>query len=180
MTAWILQQVYLNCSGDHFQAAKWMKDGLRLISSKRVNVTTNPGEALLKIASLAKSDEGTYRCEVTNELNNATASMTFWLTVVGSLSFGAVTPPQTVFVGARVELKCNASGFPTPRLHWRRIVTGGCAAYTKGKETLESQADGNYVIKEASRETMGEFQCLANNTVLTDETSSSVSVIVGR
>ena len=177
LTVTIGQRVILNCSGDYFTSAEWTKDGLRLVSDRLMTITT-PGESLLIIDSVENSDEGMYHCSVTNRGINVKASMTFSLTVLEGLVVGFVTPPQIGFQGDRVELKCNGSGFPAARVHWSHHVTGGCRH--GGGKRVTAESDSSVVIKSLSVELIGQFECVANNTLLSDQKSTNVSIFDGK
>lgn len=177
ITFWIGQQAAFNCTGEHFSDAKWTKDGLWLSSSDRFMIRKYPGESQLRINPVTEGDSGIYVCNVTSALTPATAIMEFSLTVLGSLVIAFVTPPQTVLQGGRVELQCDVYGVPTPNIYWRHVVTSGCGK--QEEELVKAQANGSFVIEEVTQEHIGVFQCLANSTMLTDEQSSSVSVVVG-
>ena len=170
-----MERVIFNCSGEYFTSAKWTKDGLWL-SSDRFMTTATSGEAVLTIDSVEKSDEGIYYCNVTNHVINVTTSMRFGLTVLGDLLVGFVTSPQIGFQGDWVELKCNASGLPTPRVHWSHLVSGGCG----GGKRVSTEPDGRMVIQSLSVELIGEFECIANNSLLVDQKSTNVSIFDGK
>ncbi|CAG0887216.1 unnamed protein product [Darwinula stevensoni] len=113
----------------------------------------------LQIKDIQEADAGTYQCQVLITVQNRiTADVLLSVRQPPVISDNS-TRSVVVSEGQSVTLECYASGYPLPRVSWRRennavLPTGG-AIYRGNKLTINS-------IKKEDR---GTYYCVAENTV---------------
>ncbi|XP_041479561.1 basement membrane-specific heparan sulfate proteoglycan core protein-like [Lytechinus variegatus] len=113
---------------------------------------------ILTIDSVRLTDAGQYVCMGSNQLDTANAYAT--LIVTSSVEVPTVRiEPRFIRVteGDRVELRCTATGNPTPTLRW----TGGQGGVLNPEHTFE---DGLFVIPKARASDEAEYHCEATNS----------------
>nr|KAG5686471.1 hypothetical protein BaRGS_030053 [Batillaria attramentaria] len=102
----------------------WRKRGNAPNSFQDIDITDNTkyafgvlGNPGLQIKNLARTDEGVYEVEATNELGTSSAN----ITVVMSYKPSSVniTGTQDVYKeGEAIQLTCSSEGFPVPDYRW--------------------------------------------------------------
>ncbi|XP_070563735.1 muscle, skeletal receptor tyrosine protein kinase-like [Ptychodera flava] len=104
-------------SGTPEPVVSWEKDGEPLPENMQSRVNLKNGN--LKLKNIEPADAGFYRCIATNEMGT-TYSQTAYLTV--HVPAKIIKGPQSynVTFGTVVNLTCEATGIPTPKLFWKR------------------------------------------------------------
>ncbi|XP_054089210.1 nephrin isoform X4 [Zeugodacus cucurbitae] len=155
----------------------WTKDGLPVPSTS----TSNGGAehriyadgANLNFTKLNRNDAGIYVCEASNSEGSAKLNVTIVVeygTTIKSISENVVVNP-----GEDAMLSCTVEGKPLTEEHikWERV------AYDMSKKTTTSFVNGtSYLhIKDARREDVGNFRCIADNRVA-NPTNRDILLIV--
>lgn len=115
----------------------------------------------LVIVNVSRADAGTYTCELdTDDLTPLAVSHTLQILVAPSLTRHPGSGELIVKKGSTVSLRCQAQGFPTPKISW-----------TKRNGLLDSgvhQEDagvGVYTMTNISHYQAGLYSCQASNGV---------------
>ncbi|XP_038107931.1 nephrin isoform X1 [Culex quinquefasciatus] len=152
-------------------AYTWTKDGLPILSSgvQRI-VSEGP---ILNITKLTRNDAGVYTCEAVNSQGSAMINIT--VVVEYGASIKSISENVIVNPGEDAMLSCTVEGKPLNEEHirWERI------GYDMTIKTSTTYANGtSYLhIKDARREDVGNFRCIADNRVA-NPTSRDVLLIV--
>ncbi|KAK9754133.1 Immunoglobulin I-set domain [Popillia japonica] len=113
----------------------------------------------LQIKDIQETDVGTYTCQVSTSLHNRVTAHVQLIVRRPPLISDNSTRSVIVSENQPVDLECYASGFPTPKISWRRennavLPTGG------------SIYRGNILkIKRVRKEDRGTYYCIADNSV---------------
>ncbi|XP_055619098.1 nephrin isoform X2 [Toxorhynchites rutilus septentrionalis] len=152
-------------------AYTWTKDGQPILSSgvQRI-VSEGP---ILNITKLTRNDAGIYTCEAVNSQGAAMINIT--VVVEYGASIKSISENVIVNPGEDAMLSCTVEGKPLNEEHirWERI------GYDMTIKTSTTYANGtSYLhIKDARREDVGNFRCIADNRVA-NPTSRDVLLIV--
>ncbi|XP_065093879.1 nephrin isoform X2 [Ochlerotatus camptorhynchus] len=152
-------------------AYTWTKDGLPILPSgvQRI-VSEGP---ILNITKLTRNDAGIYTCEAVNSQGSAMINIT--VVVEYGASIKSISENVVVNPGEDAMLSCTVEGKPLNEEHirWERI------GYDMTIKTSTTYANGtSYLhIKDARREDVGNFRCIADNRVA-NPTSRDVLLIV--
>ncbi|CAG5125030.1 unnamed protein product, partial [Candidula unifasciata] len=126
------------------------------------------GEGTLIIPEVRQEDAGTYQCTATNEAGTVKSEVRL------EVSSRPVIPPQqdyvTAAVGTPAQLRCDASGYPRPRISWMK--EDGDLPYEHS--VLDN---GELHIPRVKQEDAGTYSCLASNEYGT--TSYPVVLFIG-
>ncbi|XP_071481257.1 limbic system-associated membrane protein-like, partial [Diadema antillarum] len=83
--------------------------------------TSVKGRVTIEIVNAQVEDAGVWRCQV--QTSTATKQAVAQLRV-GAPTISFITQTVTTNVGSTVNLECNATGEPEPRVSWRRALPG--------------------------------------------------------
>ncbi|XP_052891416.1 nephrin-like [Anopheles moucheti] len=140
-------------------AYTWTKDGQRIASSGVPRIVSEG--PILNITKLKRSDAGVYTCEATNSQGSAMINIT--LQVKYAATIKSISKPVIVNPGEDAILNCTVDGNPLTPEHVRWERTG---YDLKAKTTAAyANATGALVVKDAHREDVGNFRCIADNHV---------------
>lgn len=170
--------VEMGCSADGYPSPGlvWTKDGAPLMPDARTAI----GLVRIRIERVQLSDQGRYRCTVSNQV--ATLEAEALLTVIPSArsvpssrnNNGPSQPSPTgnrrapfflqtpnsieVLTGNTVELPCQADGNPTPSIVWRK---DGQNMRPAGHIT--SMGNGSLIFRNVDLNDEGTYECTALN-----------------
>ncbi|XP_055601231.1 nephrin isoform X2 [Uranotaenia lowii] len=153
-------------------AYTWTKDGLPILAQSGVQRIVSEGP-ILNITKLTRADAGIYTCEAVNSQGSAMINIT--VVVEYGASIKSISENVIVNPGEDAMLSCTVEGKPLNEEHirWERI------GYDMTIKTSTTYANGtSYLhIKDARREDVGNFRCIADNRVA-NPTSRDVLLIV--
>lgn len=115
----------------------------------------------LSIKDVEESDKGEYMCQINT---SPMISQSGYLEVVVSPKIDEENTSSDTDIreGSDVSLRCRASGYPTPKITWRREDQKDIQVGTKTNSVIS----GEYMnITKASRLSMGAYLCIASNGV---------------
>ncbi|XP_031640306.1 nephrin isoform X1 [Contarinia nasturtii] len=148
----------------------WMKDGLPIINNGERIVSDGP---VLNITKLTRSDTGNYTAKASNSQGSATVNIYVFVeygTTIKAVSENVIGKP-----GDDATLSCTVEGQPLSAEHvrWERL------GYDMSEKTKVTFVNGTsyLTIKDAQREDVGNFRCIADNRVA-NPTSRDVLLIV--
>lgn len=132
-----------------------------IIRDNRFSMRHDPASStyILQIKDIQETDVGVYQCQVVINLNNKITADVSLLVRIPPVIADNSTRSVVASEGQEVKLQCYASGFPFPRIYWRRennaiLPTGG------------SIYRGNIlIIPKVQREYRGTYYCVADNGV---------------
>ncbi|XP_078736296.1 uncharacterized protein LOC144950109, partial [Lampetra fluviatilis] len=97
----------------------------------------------------------------------------------GAARIVASTPRRMqVSYGATLQLACNASGTPAPRILWRLPSKKFVDIYSRSDERTRVLTDGSLVVAGASEADAGDYLCLARNSLGDDAAATKVEVLL--
>lgn len=113
----------------------------------------------LQVSKIQDIDTGAYQCQVVTSATSRVTADTFISVRIPPLILDSSSRGLTVGTGETFTLSCNATGFPTPKISWRRennglLPTGGVVA--KGN---------SITIYNATKDDRGIYYCIADNNV---------------
>ncbi|XP_040899708.1 hemicentin-1-like [Toxotes jaculatrix] len=143
--------VRLSCSSSGSSLSfLWLNDSSEVTASERVQLTD--GGATLTIVSVTRYDQGPFRCNVSNGVNNGISQ---WVNLV--IQYGPdnlnIIGPKSVHVGDLTVLYCSTRSVPSAKFTW----------LFKGKPANGDEAV--YVIQSSQKSDNGTYTCTAENTV---------------
>ncbi|XP_068624432.1 nephrin isoform X2 [Battus philenor] len=154
----------------------WTKDGLPITQSSysSSNDRIISEGSMLNMTRLSRHDAGIYTCEAVNSQGAATVNIT--VSVHYPAGIKSVTQNGIVSPNEDAVLACTASGNPLTAEHikWER------KGYNMDSRTVtfESRNQTSYlVIDRATREDVGNFQCVVDNGI-GGETRQDVMLVV--
>ncbi|XP_061513195.1 nephrin isoform X1 [Anopheles gambiae] len=155
-------------------AYTWTKNGQTIASTGSSGEPRIVSEGpILNITKLERTDAGVYTCEAVNSQGSAMINIT--LQVKYAATIKAISEHVTVDPGEDAILNCTVDGNPlTPdHIRWERDGYDLRAKTTTGY----ANGTGTLVVKDAQREDVGNFRCIADNRVAAPE-SRNVLLIV--
>ena len=136
----------------------------------------------LSVTNITTEDGGTYTCVAENEAGSVNDSVTLYVAPY------FVEQPVDVFstLGSKVNLNCEAEGFPAPTIFWLVSVSyepesgsgsGSGVGMPLTDEVLIDSCNSSLVLDPVIFEDTGVvFQCFASNGYGDNVTSNSVTV----
>ncbi|KAH8304304.1 hypothetical protein KR059_006149 [Drosophila kikkawai] len=150
---------------------KWIKDGTPIPQDGEHRIFADGGS--LNFTRLHRDDAGIYSCAASNSQGKATLNITVVVeygTTIKSVSENIIVNP-----GEDAMLSCSVEGKPLTEEHvkWERV------GYDMTVKTSTTFANGtSYLhIKDARREDVGNFRCVADNRVA-NPTNRDILLIV--
>lgn len=113
----------------------------------------------LQVSKIQEIDTGTYQCQVVMSPTSRITADTYISVRIPPIISDNSSRGLVVGAGETFTLMCNATGFPTPKISWRRennglLPTGGTVA--KGN---------SITIYNATKDDRGIYYCIADNRV---------------
>ncbi|CAH1262503.1 NCAM2 [Branchiostoma lanceolatum] len=129
----------------------------------------------LTITALTKADEGKYICQASNGAGTAEATANVFVYVPPSI----IDPQDTSTPeGQSVDLRCSATGDPTPMLQWKKgggdMVDGSDPRFTVSTDPLTGETI--LTISQVTYNDRGSFTCIATNLGGTDQKTLNLDV----
>ncbi|XP_076112262.1 hemicentin-1-like isoform X2 [Mytilus galloprovincialis] len=136
----------------------------------------------LIIYNAEESDEGVYKCKVTNSVGTGISTTTN-LDVVGNIPIVTVpTSAYTVNVDGSITLACQVTADPThTQVYWQKVTGGNTQTITinGGKYTGSSVNVPGLTISNAQFADAGTYYCFARNSVGTGSSTQVVLAVSG-
>ncbi|VDI64014.1 hemicentin [Mytilus galloprovincialis] len=136
----------------------------------------------LIIYNAEESDEGNYKCKVTNSVGTGISTTTN-LDVVGNIPIVTVpTSAYTVNVDGSITLACQVTADPThTQVYWQKVTGGNTQTITinGGKYTGSSVTVPALTISNAQFADAGTYYCFARNSVGTGSSTQVVLAVSG-
>lgn len=113
----------------------------------------------LQVSKIQEVDTGAYQCQVVTSVTSRITADTFISVKIPPLISDNSSRELIIGTGDTFTLSCNATGFPIPKISWRRennglLPTGGVVA------------KGNTItIYNATKDDRGTYYCIADNGV---------------
>ncbi|GIY67331.1 down syndrome cell adhesion molecule-like protein 1 [Caerostris darwini] len=97
----------------------WIKDDEELVPSRNVTIKNDEEFSVLIINPVSEFSSGNYTCLVKSAQEKASHRAV--LSVIAPVRWVTVPFNLSSSLGQNVSLNCEASGFPSPTVQWRRI-----------------------------------------------------------
>ncbi|XP_050093136.1 nephrin-like [Anopheles aquasalis] len=140
-------------------AYTWTKDGQPIAESGVPRIVSEG--PILNITRLKRTDGGVYTCEAINSQGSAMINITVQVKYAATIK--AVSEPVIVNPGENATLNCTVDGKPLTPEHIRWERTG----YDLSLKTSTTYVNGTstLLVKDAHRDDVGNFRCIADNRV---------------
>ncbi|XP_076356146.1 lachesin-like isoform X2 [Tachypleus tridentatus] len=178
VTTAVSRDAVLECFVENLGMYKvaWIKMDTQTLLTIDMNVITrdprikvsnnNMRQWFLHIKKVKEEDRGYYMCQINTE---PMISITGYLDVmVPPIIIEDGTSSDTIADEmSKVSLRCQATGYPTPKIFWRREDQKDISvvSYT-GRRFSVSKVEGEYLnISQITREEMGAYLCIATNGI---------------
>ncbi|XP_053212503.1 cell adhesion molecule DSCAML1-like isoform X11 [Panonychus citri] len=141
----------------------WFKNNKEIQDSIETRIRNNEDSSMLIIDSIKSSHSANYTCKISNRFGYDSYSSE--LLVEGSPNWIEKPTNLKLKYGQSVDIKCLASGYPSPRIQWKRF---------KGSswKTIDSndmiKIDNNLKIINISQHHQGKYGCSASNGIQPD------------
>ncbi|GFT91507.1 titin [Nephila pilipes] len=141
---------------------KWLKDGIHIRNSNRVEISVLTDYSLLKIKSVSTQDSGNYTCIASSQQN--TLNYTTTLLVEAPVQWTIEPADQEVILGEEVKFFCSARGFPTPIIKWNKAI-GEQEYQVETSNRFRVDIEGTLIISNVQSEDGAIYICYARNGV---------------
>ncbi|XP_068623975.1 cell adhesion molecule Dscam2-like [Battus philenor] len=145
------QIVQITCniiSGDPPIFFSWLKDGMKIPASLKINERSSELFSVLIIKRVSLEHCGKYTCIATNHVGKVNQTADLYINVAPKW---VEEPTNTsLLLGQRGVIYCNANGYPTPQIHWMKrdaalgiwrpvldLAGGGVISYPNGTLVIE-------------------------------------------
>ena len=150
----------------------WYKNGReirnkKIVSKKSNDVNDQIVNHLINFKKVSVTDIGNYKCIIENHIAKIERKFKVNVNIPPTIQI----PYKTkfgIFENELIELHCRATGRPLPSIQW----------HFNGKKLKVADNQPIYKIPSASINNMGDYKCLASNSVGDSELSFSVQVYV--
>ncbi|GFU50497.1 titin [Nephila pilipes] len=141
---------------------KWLKDGIHIKDSNRIEISVLTDVSLLKIKSVSTQDSGNYTCIASSQQN--TLNYTTTLLVEAPVQWTAEPIDQEVILGEDVKFFCSARGFPAPVIKWHKAI-GEQEYQVETSNRFRVDTEGTLIISNVQGEDGAIYICYARNGV---------------
>ncbi|XP_076350077.1 cell adhesion molecule Dscam1-like isoform X2 [Tachypleus tridentatus] len=159
-------------AGDPPISLTWLKDGEPLQPEGVTVEMLNDFTSTLVFQSAHFKHSGNYTCVASNSV--ATVQYTATM-VVNVPPFWKIQPTdQSAVKGETVTIDCQAGGFPSPQIRWKKKQgTSGSFRTVISNPHIQILENGSLVLREVAVGDSGSFMCQANNGI-----TPSLSVVI--
>lgn len=135
----------------------------KIVKDRRfeLDYDADSGSYKLTIDNVVKEDEGKYQCQVVSDVSHIITSDVLLSVRIEPTMVEDSDPYVMAEAGKSAELFCEASGYPSPKITWKKQDG---TLLPSGKET-ETNPNGKLVIQDVKREQRGNYICTADNGV---------------
>ncbi|CAM9592142.1 unnamed protein product [Lampetra fluviatilis] len=152
----------------------WLKDGVALPPGGGDGVLITLAGRRLEVASAGEGDGGRYVCVASSAAGRQERPYDIDVLVPPTLTGGDEGGENSVVVGSPLELECQASGTPEPRITWLKD-----GRPLKEGEGARASADGRRLtVPRAQVADTGRYACVASNEAGDDRREFDVTVMV--
>jgi len=137
-------------------------DSLLLSSDRRFKLDVDEDESsyTITIKDIRKADAGKYQCQVLITSDGSiTEDVELKIKLQPVITKNSLSPTKDAQEGETVELGCEATGFPIPKITWTRqdgsLLPNGKASFVSSR----------MIIQKVRREDRGIYVCTADNGV---------------
>jgi len=176
LTVQVGRNATFTCYVRHIQRYQvgWLKADTKAIQAVGDSVIThNPRVSVsheklqmhkLHITDVQLDDEGVYMCQLnTSPMKSQQGS----LRVIVPADISRITGAEGVMEGETVTLKCEATGYPQPKVYWKREGKGQKIVIldrnTGRKKEVERVMGNVLVLHRVKRSQIGSYLCIASN-----------------
>ncbi|CAG5115947.1 unnamed protein product, partial [Candidula unifasciata] len=168
-------------TGDSQPHIHWKKDNTLLNDSLSVVTASSDGDVKrytsnLHLTDMQDSMAGRYQCVVANDFGS-TFSQKAYLNVYVYPVFLKVPKDVTVKAGKPAELKCAATGQPTPVISWQKDGGDNFPAARERRMQVYPNDDRFYIMNTRVADE-GVYSCMARNEAGVVITNATVTVLV--
>ncbi|KAG8228351.1 hypothetical protein J437_LFUL006802, partial [Ladona fulva] len=144
----------------------WLKDEAPLPKELGILIKKDDFSSTLAIPVVTLSHGGNYTCVARNQAKESRQSSS----LVVSVPPRWVREPhdQNVTVGGSVIFECQAEGFPTPTVVWRKVIGRQPSEYqdlSVRSRGIHLLFNGSLQIRQALQEHQGQYLCEASNGI---------------
>ncbi|KAL3871612.1 hypothetical protein ACJMK2_039603 [Sinanodonta woodiana] len=169
--------VQLDCLavGDPTPVQRWEKDGSYLLIENNMRLFYN---YTLVIVSIQSSQLGEYVCKALNE--GGSKSVSAFIQTQDRPVFIVQPSNATVNISQTVQLFCRARAIQTPKITWLKLTDTELGKIwtdpTSDAKGISMMDDGSLLIKSATSEDQGWYQCVAANGIGNATASAYITV----
>ncbi|XP_052872105.1 nephrin-like [Anopheles cruzii] len=153
-------------------AYTWTKDGQPITESGVPRIVSEG--PILNVTRLKRTDAGVYTCEAVNSQGSAMINITVQVKYAATIQ--SVSENVIVNPGENATLNCTVDGNPLTPEHIRWERTG----YDLAGKTSTTYANdtASLLVRDAHRDDVGYFRCIADNRVASKPATRDVLLIV--
>ncbi|CAL1281289.1 unnamed protein product [Larinioides sclopetarius] len=142
----------------------WHKNSEELMASnKDVSIENSPVTSVLILNSVSSVSDGNFSCTARNIFGTDRHSAT--LKVKASPKWLVEPKDVITVIGETVNVKCNASGSPKPRISWIKYSGKSLTSITYLNSSYSSTKATNLVLPRISYDDAGTYACIADNGI---------------
>ncbi|KAG8178108.1 hypothetical protein JTE90_017455 [Oedothorax gibbosus] len=141
---------------------RWLKNQEDVAKYSEIQVKNDETFSVLSFESIQSNSTGNYTCLAQTTLGES--SFTAFLQVEGPPKWVHEPSDQTLHVGQQLILKCEASGYPKPKISWYKV--NGLGNEEMSLMDVNVWNDTVLIIQETNSDHSGYYVCEANNAIL--------------